>query len=84
MFSYLDYSFDVLISRIDNLDLHNWFYLLLYAYAHDMVFNTCSWIQLYQYTCAYLCTPLGIHHTTRWGVLTLLDLHVQILKLEPW
>ena len=25
-------------------------------------------IQIYRYMCAYPCTPLGIHHTTRWGV----------------
>jgi len=25
-------------------------------------------IWIYRYTCAYPCTPLGIHHTTRWGV----------------
>ena len=24
--------------------------------------------RIYQYTRAYPCTPLGIHHTTRWGV----------------
>ena len=27
-------------------------------------------IRIYRYTCAYPCTPLSIHHTTRWGVLT--------------
>jgi len=31
-------------------------------------------------TCAYLCMLLGIRHTTRWGVLTPLDSHVQISK----
>jgi len=25
-------------------------------------------IWIYRYTCAYPCTPLDIHHTTRWGV----------------
>ena len=24
--------------------------------------------RIYRYTCAYPCTPLGIHHTSRWGV----------------
>ena len=28
------------------------------------------------------CTPLGSHLTTRWEVLTPLDLYVQILELE--
>ena len=32
--------------------------------------------------CACPCTSLGIHHTTRWGVLTPLNLHVQILKIK--
>ena len=35
---------------------------------------------VYQYTCAYLCSPLGIHITTRRGVLTPLDPHVQVPK----
>jgi len=39
-------------------------------------------IQFYRYTWAYLCTPLGIHITTRRGVLTPLDPHVQVLELE--
>jgi len=25
-------------------------------------------IRIYRYTCVYLCTPLGFHHTTRWRV----------------
>jgi len=41
----------------------------------------CSWhdfqcmliIQIYRYTCAYPCIPLGIHHTTHWRVLAPLD-----------
>ena len=35
-------------------------------------------IQIYRYTCAHLCTPLGIRITTRQGVLTPLDLQVQV------
>ena len=38
-------------------------------------------IHIYWYTCAYLCTPLGIRITTRRGVLTPLDSHVQVSKL---
>jgi len=57
---------------------------LLYACTHDTFFNTCLSIQIYRYTCACLCTPLGIYHTTRWEVLTPLNLHVQILDLGPW
>ena len=72
-----------------NSSLYNWFYyiyflhpyLLLYVCAHDTIFNTSFLTRIYRYTCAYLCTPLGIHHTTYWRVLTPLDLHVQILKL---
>ena len=39
-------------------------------------------IRIYRYTCAYLSTPSGIRITTRRGVLTPLDPHVQVLKLE--
>jgi len=82
----LDYSFGVLISQIGNLGLYNWFYriyllppfLFFCICAHDTIFNACSWTRIYRYTCACLCTPLGIHHTTRWGVLTPLDLHVEM------
>jgi len=73
----LDYSFDVLISRIGN-----WAYITGFAtftllvaslptpvcWAHDTIFNTCSLTQIYRYTCAYLCTSLGTHLATRWGV----------------
>jgi len=38
-------------------------------------------IRIYRYTCAHLCTPLGIRITTRRGVLTLLDHHVQVSEL---
>jgi len=40
-FSCLDYFFNVLISRIGNLGLFHC--LLLYACAHDTIFNACSW-----------------------------------------
>ena len=39
-------------------------------------------IRFYRYTCAYLCTPSGFRLTTRRGVLTPLDSHVQVLELE--
>jgi len=49
--------------------------------SHDTVFDAYFLIQIYRYTCAYLCMPLGTHLATHWGVfLTLLDLHIQILK----
>jgi len=38
-------------------------------------------IQIYRYTCAYLCTPFGISITTRRGVLTRRGPHVQVSKL---
>jgi len=38
-------------------------------------------IQICQYTCAYLCMPLGNRNTTHWGVLTPLDPHVQVSEL---
>ena len=42
--------------------------LLLCVCAPDMFFSTCFSIRIYRYTCVWLCMPLGIHHTTRWGV----------------
>ena len=47
---------------------------------HD--FQCMFMIRIYRCTCAYACTPLGIRNTTRWGVLTPLNPHVQILELE--
>jgi len=41
-------------------------------------------IQIYRYTCACPCTPLGIHHTTHWGVSDSPDLHVQIPMLGAY
>ena len=55
-------------------------YLLLYARAYDTVFM--FMIQIYQYTCAYPYSPSGFRITTRRGVLTPLDPHVQVLELE--
>ena len=46
---------------------------------HD--FQCMIMIRFYRYTCAYLCTPSGILITTRWGVLTPLDPHIQVSKL---
>ena len=78
-FSCLDYPLEVSISWICLLSPYNWFchisyldasfmFMFMCACAHDTVFNTCSLIRIYRYTCAYPCTPLGIHHTTCWGV----------------
>ena len=89
-FSYLDYSFDVLISWICNLGLYNWFYhtlLVNFLHAHVCLcsrhgfqYMLMTWI--YWYTCVYPCTPFGICIIARWGVVTPLDPHVQITKLE--
>ena len=38
-------------------------------------------IQIYRYTSVYLCMPLGISITTRRGVLTPLNPHVQVSEL---
>ena len=125
-FSYLDYSFDVLISWNHKLGLYLWFcricfhlvlrrisdfkiiIIILYMFTSCfptcvlfyqspvliMLYHACSlldiayylsvcscmlvlttWflihallIWIYRYIRAYPCTPLGIHHTTRWGV----------------
>ena len=47
---------------------------------HDFQCMFMFWI--YQYTCAYLCTPPGIRITTCRGVLTPMDPHVQVSELE--
>ena len=39
-----------------------------YIRTHDTTFDACFLIQIYRYTWTYLCTPLGIHLVTRWGV----------------
>jgi len=44
-------------------------------------FQCMSMILIFWYTCAYLCTPLGIRITTRRGVLTPLDPYVQVSEL---
>ena len=54
-------------------------YLLLYACAYDTIFM--FMIQIYRYTCAYPCSPSGFRITTRRGVLTPLDPHVQVSEL---
>ena len=41
-------------------------------------------IRFYRYTCTYLCSPLGFRITTRRGVLTPLDPHVQVLELGAY
>ena len=46
---------------------------------HD--FQCMFMIQIYRYMCAYLRMLLGISSTTCWGVLALLDPHVQVLEL---
>ena len=44
-------------------------------------FSMMFMIQIYRYTCAYLYSPSGFCITTRRGVLTPLDPHVQVLEL---
>ena len=51
----------------------------LHACAYDMV--SMFMIQIYRYTCAYPYSPSGFRITTRRGVLTPLDPHVQVLEL---
>ena len=91
-FPCLDYSFNILTSRISNFVLYNWFYHIYFT----CYFLTCSCMPI-------LMTRFSIHapwlgfidtrvlvlarhlaHTTHWGVLTPLDLHVQILELGAY
>ena len=43
-------------------------FMFMCACADYTDFNTCLLTRICQYTCDCLCTPFGIHHTTRWGV----------------
>ena len=89
-FSCLDYSFDILTSR-----LVIWPYITGFTTftlpTVSLLSPLCLWswndfqcmllTRIYLYTSAFLCTPRGIHHTNHWRVLTSLDLYVQIPKL---
>ena len=55
-------------------------YMLVCAYVHDTVFDTCFLIQIYRYMCACLCTSLGLFYHSL-GNFWLPSLHVQILEL---
>ena len=39
-----------------------------YLCTFDTAFDACFLIQIYRYTCTYLCMPLGINLNTRWEV----------------
>jgi len=51
-------------------------YMLPYACAHDSIFNACLWFRFID-TRVLSMHAIGICITTRWGVLTPLDPHVQ-------
>jgi len=56
----------------------------LHAYdfcTFDTAFDACFLIRIYQYTCIYLCIPLGINLNPLWGVSDSPGLAVQVLKL---
>jgi len=53
--------------------------LLLYAYAHDTVFNACLWFEFIDTRVLIFVRHLALR-TTRWEVLTPLDSHVQVLE----
>jgi len=70
-------SFVTYVYHITWFLIHVWVCMLttqfsMHAFHSDLSIHVCL-----------SCMPLGIHHTTRWGVLTLLDLHVQILEFGP-
>ena len=55
-FPYLDYSFDVLISRIGNVGLYNWFSCSYFTYC----LITCSYVLIF--TIHISCTHVPIMH----------------------
>jgi len=78
-FPYLNYPLKISISWIYQLSPYNWFCRL--CTSHHLISHSCSGVYalrhkfkcmlliwIYRYTCAYPCTPLGIHHPTRWAV----------------
>jgi len=93
-FSYLDYSFDVLISQIGNLGLYNGFTIFTSLdvslpalmclcsrhSSHCMLFNSDLSIHL----CFFYARLLTLILPLVRKFLTPLDLYVQILKLKSW
>jgi len=45
-----------------------------YVRTYDTAFDAYFLIRIYRSTCTYLCTPLGFHLATRWGVSDSLEL----------
>jgi len=75
------YSTSLLLLSYHTMSIPYLISLALYLLApvrlcprHD--FQYMFMIRIYRYTCAYLCSPLGICITTHRGVLTPLDPHV--------
>ena len=65
-FSYLDYSFDVLISRIGNVGLYNWFHHSYFTYCLiSCSYVLYSWYTFHVHVCL-ICMPLGLISCTRW------------------
>jgi len=75
------YSATLLPLSYYTMSIPAWYHLLSLSCSACLCsrygFQCIFMIQIYRYTCAYLCTPLGISITTCWGVLTLLDPHIQ-------
>ena len=74
-FSYLDYSFDVLISWVRQLSSFNWFYHITYntlldaslhdhVCFHEMFFNTWFWVSFIDtQVFSYACHLVSFHHS---------------------
>ena len=63
----LDYSIDILISRISNVGLYNWFfcsYLTVSFHAHMCLYSRYT----FPVHVCLICTPLGFIICTRWVV----------------
>jgi len=66
-------------SLIPDFPLISWFSFMFLVNAYTCLPES---YHLILYTWTWLCTPLGIHLTTHWGVLTPLDLHVRFQSLK--
>ena len=93
-FLYLDYSFDVLISRISNLGVYNWFchfYFTCYLISCFCMSVLTTWFSVHAVWLGFIDTRVVIYARHLAFILPLvgeflipLDLHIQILELGLW
>ena len=83
-FPCLDYSFDVQISQIGNVDLYNWFPYSYFTYC----LISCSYVLIFTIHLSCTCVP-DMHATWLYHMYSRVasdnpESHVQILEPGPW